>query len=216
MFRKNIYRILAGGLFCLAFSACKLPALTQRDENKTVPASYGQSTDSTNTAAMQWRSYFSDPNLLALIDTALKNNQEINIIGQEIEITRNEVQARKGEYLPFVGLKAGAGVDKVARYTSRGAMEATTDIKPGKEMPDPLPDFLFGAYATWEIDIWHKLHNAQKAAARGTCPASKDVILRSPTWWLKLRMPITNCWRSITSSTSCTRTSISRPMRWRS
>ncbi len=165
MCRKNIYRALAAGSFCLAFAACKIPALTQRNENKTVPASYGRSTDSTNTATILWRNYFSDPYLLALIDTALKNNQEINIIGQEIEITRNEARARKGEYLPFVGLRAGAGVDKVARYTSRGAMEATTEIKPGKEMPDPLPDFMFGAYATWEIDIWHKLHNAQKAAA---------------------------------------------------
>ena len=77
---------------------------------------------------------------------------------------RNEIRARKGEYLPFVGLRGGAGVEKVARYTNIGAMEATTDIKPEKEMPEPLPDFMVGAYATWEVDIWHKLRNARKAA----------------------------------------------------
>jgi hypothetical protein len=39
-----------------------------------------------------------------------------------------------------------------------------TQITPGKEFPDPLTDFTIGAYATYEVDIWHKLHTAKKAA----------------------------------------------------
>jgi NodT family efflux transporter outer membrane factor (OMF) lipoprotein len=46
-----------------------------------------------------------------------------------------------------------------------GANEATTEIEPGREMPEPVPDFMFGAFATWQLDIWNKLHNAKKAAA---------------------------------------------------
>ncbi|MCG7859172.1 TolC family protein, partial [Flavihumibacter sediminis] len=84
---------------------------------------------------------------------------------QEIEISKNEIRARKGEYLPFVGVKAGAGATKVPRYTNIGALEATTEIKPGKEMPEPLGEFGIGAYASWEVDIWHKLRNATKAAS---------------------------------------------------
>src|SRR5690606_21012494 len=53
---------------------------------------------------------------------------------------------------------------KTARYTSVGASEATTEIEPGREMPDPLPDYRFGAFANWEVDIWHKLRNAKKSA----------------------------------------------------
>lgn len=164
MFKRNLYRYLGIGGFCLAYAACKVPELTGRTENKTVPAAFAGSQDTTNIAKIKWKEYFTDPYLAALIDTALKNNQELNITLQEIEITRNEIRARKGEYLPFAGVKGGAGVEKVGRYTSRGASEATTDIKPDKEMPEPLPDFLVGAYATWEADIWHKLHNAKKAA----------------------------------------------------
>ncbi|WP_298741498.1 TolC family protein [uncultured Chitinophaga sp.] len=141
-----------------------MPALVEKTENKAVPAGYNDSQDSTNTATVKWREYFTDPYLTALIDTALKNNQELNITLQEIAIARNEVKARKGEYLPFIGVRGSAGLEKVGRYTSRGASEATTDIKPGKEMPDPLPDFLVGLYANWEVDIWNKLHNAKKAA----------------------------------------------------
>ena len=31
-------------------------------------------------------------------------------------------------------------------------------------MPDPLGDFVIGAYANWEVDIWKKLRNSKKAA----------------------------------------------------
>jgi outer membrane protein TolC len=82
---------------------------------------------------------------------------------QEIEIAKNEVSAKKGEYLPSVGVKVGAGVDKVSRYTNIGAMEKNTEIEPGREMPEPLFDFGVGVQAQWETDIWGKLHNATKA-----------------------------------------------------
>ncbi|MBY0535257.1 MAG: efflux transporter outer membrane subunit [Chitinophagaceae bacterium] len=144
--------------------ACKTPVLNQKTESNGTPAAFAGSSDSANSGAVSWKDYFNDPFLAALIDTALKNNQELNILLQEIEISKNEIQARKGEYLPFVSAGGGAAVEKVGRYTSKGANDATTEIKPGKEMPDPLPDFKIGAVATWEVDIWHKLRNARKAA----------------------------------------------------
>lgn len=162
---KRIARIGLGVAFLsVAITGCKTPVLVTKTENRHVPGSFDSSQDSTNTARLKWREFFTDQNLVSLIDTALHNNQELNITLQEIEISRNEIQARKGEYLPFVGLRGSAGVDKVGRYTVQGATEATTEIKPGKEMPDPVPNFLAGAFATWEIDIWNKLHNAKKAA----------------------------------------------------
>ncbi|WP_345240002.1 TolC family protein [Nibrella saemangeumensis] len=169
MFNKRIHRWLdrvGVPIACLsfAFAACKTPALLTRTENRTLPAYFNNAQDSTNTAKISWRSFFTDPTLVALIDTALKNNQELNITTQELEIARNEVRTRQGEYQPFVGLRGGAGVDKVGRYTLPGATVEATEIKPGKSTPDPLPNLYGGAYATWEIDIWHKLRNAKKAA----------------------------------------------------
>ncbi len=146
------------------YTACNVPHLVQKNERSSVPASYTDSQDTTNMAQVKWKDFFTDPYLAALIDTALKNNQELNITLQEIQISRNEIRARKGEYLPFVGLSGGAGVDKVGRYTNIGAMEATTDIKPGEKMPDAVPNYMFGALASWEVDIWNKLHNAKKSA----------------------------------------------------
>ncbi|WP_134089600.1 TolC family protein [Olivibacter sp. XZL3] len=160
---KYVY-VIAGCLVLITYTGCKTPSLVQREANTETPARYNDSQDTLNTAKLTWKEYFTDPYLDALIDTALHNNQELNITLQEIEISRNEIREKKGEYLPFVGLKGSAGIDKVARYTNIGAMESNTDIKPGREMPEPLPDYLVAAYATWEADIWKKLHNAKKAA----------------------------------------------------
>ncbi|MGA9639741.1 TolC family protein [Flavobacterium sp.] len=164
---NNIRKIKYAGFACVLISlaSCKLPSVVTKEENKIVPAGFaGASQDSTNTASIQWKTYFTDSYLESLISTALENNQELNITLQEIAIARNEVRARKGEYLPFVGVNAGAGVDKVGRYTSKGSSEANTEIMPGKETPDPLADYSFGLSASWEIDIWNKLHNAKKSA----------------------------------------------------
>ena len=149
---------------CVAIAGCKVPALLPSAENKAVPDAYNDNRDTTNISTIQWRSFFTDPDLVNLIDTAVKNNQELLITLQEIEIARNDIRSRHGALLPTVGVRAGAGVEKVGRYTSQGAGDASTDITPGKEMPDPLMDYTVAGYANWEVDIWKKLHNARKAA----------------------------------------------------
>ncbi|PWB27007.1 TolC family protein [Flavobacterium sp. HTF] len=160
---KLQYGIVLG--LCLAAVSCKAPQATAETQTKAaVPETYTDSKDTTNMAAIPWRQYFKDQNLVNLIDTALKNNQELMITLQEIEIAKNDVRIRKGAYLPTVGVRAGAGVEKVGRYTSQGAGDASTEIKPGKETPDPLGDFVVAAYANWEVDIWKKLRNSKKAA----------------------------------------------------
>lgn len=151
-------------LIVVSIWSCTPQLQTSKTENKSVPASYGSSQDTVSGAQHNWRTYFSDPHLIALIDTALKNNQEMNILLQEIEISKNEVRARKAEYLPSVGIGVGAGFEKSAAYTRNGAVEENLDIKEGTAFPEPLPDFMIGAYAKWEVDIWKKLRNGKKSA----------------------------------------------------
>ncbi|MBI1182733.1 efflux transporter outer membrane subunit [bacterium] len=150
-------------VIALTYASC-VPSLMQKTADKTTPESYRGTTDTTNSATIKWRDFFKDPYLVGLIDTALQNNQELNIILQEIAATRTEIQARKGAYLPFVNLKAGTGADKVGRYTSRGANDANTEIMPGKDFPDPLGNNTLQAMASWEVDIWRKLRNARQSA----------------------------------------------------
>ena len=157
-------RTISLAYLCLAIAGCKVPAAVEVHENKSVPVSYNDKQDTTNIAALPYRSFFTDKHLVDLIDTALQRNQELQITLQEVEIARNDIKFRQQPLLPQVGIRGGVGVEKVGRYTSQGAGDASTEIKPGKEMPDPLGDFAVAAFANWEADIWHKLHNSKKAA----------------------------------------------------
>jgi outer membrane protein, multidrug efflux system len=164
MFKFSMKKSVSVAYLCLAIAGCKVPAVVQVQENKSVPVSYNDKQDTTNIAALPYRKFFTDQNLVSLIDTALQRNQELQVTLQEIEIARNDIKFRQQPLLPQIGIRGGIGVEKVGRYTSQGAGDASTEIKPGKEMPDPLGDFTVAAFANWEADIWHKLHNAKKAA----------------------------------------------------
>ncbi len=118
-----------------------------------------------NSAQLPQNAFYTDANLLGLINQALAGNQELKILGEEIQIARNETYARSGEYRPFVTLGTRLGVEKSGRHTRAGAVEDQLEVAPGRDFPDPLPDFLVATNVSWELDIWKKLRNAQRAAA---------------------------------------------------
>ena len=164
MLKKRVSQYLGIAGISFLVSSCITPPVVERTETRTVPARYYDAQDTTNTVRLKWQEFFTDPDLNGLINTALNNNQELNITLQEIQIANSEIRTRKGKYLPFVGIRGGAGVEKVGRYTNIGASEATTDIAPETETPEPLPDYTVSAFASWEVDIWRKMRNAKKAA----------------------------------------------------
>jgi len=164
MHTRKTLNYLGITIVTLIFTACTVPFLGRKTENKTVPQGFNNSKDSLNTAKIKWRDFFKDPNLKTLIDTALKNNQELNIILQDINISKNEIRARKGAYLPFMDIGGMAGVEKVGRYTSQGASDDANYITPSQKVPVNLPNYFLGANVSWEADIWKKLRNAKKSA----------------------------------------------------
>jgi multidrug efflux system outer membrane protein len=164
---KKILNYITTGCIVVLVTACSLPSsLVEKNENKKTPDGYKANTpqDTVNTAKVNWKEFFTDPNLVGLIDTALHNNQEYNIMLQEINVARNEVRARKGEYLPFLSIGASAGVEKPGQYTTQGAVEENLNIREDKPFPEPLPNYALGLNASWEVDIWRKLRNAKKSA----------------------------------------------------
>ena len=78
--------------------------------------------------------------LSSLIDQALVGNQELKILGEDVQIASNEILARPGAYLPFVTLGAGAGLNKYSSFTLPGAGIRDDPYRPGKFFPNPLPE----------------------------------------------------------------------------
>ncbi len=160
---NNLKYIAAVG-FCIVYASCKLPVPIQVPTLKSAPSTYNTSTDTTNSADLKWQEFFNDPNLIALIDTAINNNPEMLMALQDIEMAKNKVQFRHGALLPSVFVGGGIALEKVGTYTSQGAGDASAEITPGNIVPENLGDFTGGIRASWEIDIWGKLKNAKSAA----------------------------------------------------
>lgn len=165
-------RAATAGILCLLVGACA-PALRDvptpgiataaMPAQFTAPTSAGASDGGTATER-RWQVFFAEPELQALITSALAENQELKILLEEIEISRNEARARSGEYLPSVRGRVGGGVEKAGRYTRDGAVEHGVELRPGEEFPEPLPDLAAAAEISWEVDIWGRLRNSTKAA----------------------------------------------------
>jgi len=146
--------------------SCAIFKTPLKEADTSLPDSFNQSetSDSTNSAQINWSDFFEDPYLIALIDSALIHNKELNIVLQKINRANNEIMARKGEYLPSVNAAIGIDGDKVGEYTRAGAIEENLEIKEGKEFPTFLGNYQLGLNASWELDVWKKLRNAKNVA----------------------------------------------------
>ena len=161
---NNIIKIVLLG-FVVTFIGCKSLAPVPEMEKTPMPETFVSLKDSTNNSAkIKWNQFFTDKNLNDLIDIAVKNNVDVKITLQDIEIARNQVKLRHGMLLPNLSIGAGAGIEKVGLYTSQGAGDASAEITPGQIVPENLTNFGLGLHASWEVDIWKKLRNSKKAA----------------------------------------------------
>lgn len=157
--------VLVALAFVMLYS-CGIPKVTTKENEVALPEQFTTSStqDTISSAQIKWKDYFDDKNLLELIEETLNNNKELQIVLQKVAMAQNEIQVRKGEYLPNVGLGVSGDVDKVGEFTRNGAVEQNLAIKEGKEFPDPLTNIAVGVYSTWEVDLWKKLRNAKKVA----------------------------------------------------
>ena len=109
--------------------------------------------------------FFKDPYLKVLIDEALEKNQELKIAEQTILAYEAEIKAKKGEYLPFVGISTIGDSEKVGEFTRNGSVEKQLSLN-HEEFPEPLKNLKIGLSASWELDVWKKLRNQKQAAFR--------------------------------------------------
>lgn len=169
MMIKLKYYLLSFGLFlALMFTNCKPLKTYKQPSLKTMPESYNSKKDSTNDAAINWKSYFTDETLIALIDTALTNNIDLLMTLQKIEMAQQQLNFAKVLGKPFVNAGVSVGQKRFGKYTMDGVGNYDTNfsnnITPDQKISEHLPDFNIGLQSSWEIDIWGKLRNKKMAA----------------------------------------------------
>lgn len=144
---------------------CTTPSmLVQINKQPVLPSSFTSSDTSSSKDSIHWTQISNDTVLKGLIDTAIQNNNEIQIAFQKIELARSQRQFTKGSLLPQVGIGTSGSLRKFGLYTMDGAGNIVTEITPEKFIPIDLPDMYLGVQSSWEIDIRGRLKNLDKAA----------------------------------------------------
>ena len=161
-------KIAYGFLFSIAgLTGCSSLNTALSIPEKTLPDTFTQTVDKNEgitVASVNWREYFTDNNLQNLLDEAVKNNPDLQMALQRIEISRSSVKLANGALLPQVSLNVGGSVRRFGLYTMDGAGNSTTQITPGQTIPTNLPDMYLGMQSSWEIDIWDKLRHQRESA----------------------------------------------------
>ncbi len=164
---KILYKKIPFVILLLGLYGCKLMTPLPRQTPLQTPRTFLERMDSASIGGMKVSEFFSDPNLVALIDTALARNQDIAMAFQRIELARADLWEREAALLPSVSAEASGGVRRYGEYTQEGVGNFDTNfsdnINPDQRMGNPLPDYFVGVRSSWEADIWGKLRTRRRA-----------------------------------------------------
>jgi NodT family efflux transporter outer membrane factor (OMF) lipoprotein len=151
-------------------AACKNYKAIQTPAEQKLPSAYtaNSTADTALHAVIQWRQYFTDTSLQALIDSALQRNNDLLVAMERIKMAEAYLMKARGSFYPNLNGNASAGVERYGDYTMNGVGNYDTNLSPNisgnQKIPNPTPDYFLGLRSTWEIDVWGKLKNKKKAA----------------------------------------------------
>lgn len=143
---------IVGVLFsCISTKKYERPKVASSDAFR----SDSMTTDTNSIAHYNWKQFFNDPTLTALIDEGLKNNFDLRIAIKNIDIAQSYLKQARVELGPSFNIQAKAGVNDPSLNSLQGQAfsQHTT-----------LNDFTLQGNFSWELDIWGKLRYQRKAA----------------------------------------------------
>lgn len=162
--KSSLSYILIVFLGLYSCKVLKVPDVPTNPTLKENPKEFLASADTQTVARIPYKEFFTDADLISLIDTALLYNFDVLAMYQQLEIAKANMVYTKSLLRPTVNANAGIGIRKFGLYTMDGAGNKTTEIRDRQIVPEHLPDYLVGFQANWEIDIWGKLKNRNQAA----------------------------------------------------
>lgn len=142
---KDFYKII---LFALLFSACSfrpdMPNVqTNIEDNATLD--YSAIKD-------KWWEEFKDDELNALMNSALANNNDLLLAQINLEKAGVSLNLARIEFLPNVGLEGSRGKTRTSGLTQTGMPSSKYNLSS------------LNAAASWEIDLWGRIRNTNRAA----------------------------------------------------
>lgn len=166
---SRYFSLLTVVTVCSIAIGCKTVQTPYTRPALQVPDSFRTSTSLPKTDIPVKQRLFRDSLLVKLIDKAVKQNPDMLIAWQRVEIMRSQFQMRQGAMLPQAYADATVSAQRYGDYTMEGVGNFDTNlsgnIKPDQKTPVPVtPNYFLGLRSSWEIDIWGKLKQQKQAA----------------------------------------------------
>jgi multidrug efflux system outer membrane protein len=162
-------------LFITALTACSATAPYKRVE-VNLPASFRGSSESPERqpaiSEISYRSFFTDPVLVSLIDTAMVRNYDLQIALKNIDYAGQSLKQAKLGFFPSLSLGTSGSV---SRPSDNSMNSSSLQSVLGKSY---VEDYTLSLGTSWEIDVWSRIRSKKKrelAAYLKTVEAGKAV-----------------------------------------
>ncbi|MDR2037400.1 MAG: TolC family protein [Bacteroidales bacterium] len=167
----NKYKFILGFVVLVGLTSCGTMKPYQTPVTETGKL-YGEmtSTDTVTIADIPWREYFSDQNLITLIEEGIEKNHDLRIAYTRIQQAEANLSMAKAACFPDISL-----VGQV-NYSGNSFGSRGKDV-----LGYNSTNYTLGISAGWELDIWGKLSSQSKAkyAQFLSSQAYKDLIQTS-------------------------------------
>lgn len=147
---KFLNRLIAVIAFATLFSSCMVGPNFQKVEINSLDTFRSQNTPVDTIMDMQWQDLFQDTTLVALIDSALKNNFDAQIAASRIQESRAYLGYAKADMYPSI------------TYGGTGSFGNTMGSFPTGQ--SGTGSFSASANVNWELVFWGKYRRATEAA----------------------------------------------------
>ncbi len=157
--KRDIYRQMLTLLLMLVVSACSVSKNIKSPE-LSLPTNFrnGTSDDTNGIAVMPWENFFTDEQLIELINKAIANNYDMQLAMKNIDAAKLLVGQVKWNYVPALGINVTASTDRPANSSLNGLSLQQYGIG------NHIEDYSANLSLSWEADIWNKIGNRKKQA----------------------------------------------------
>lgn len=152
--------ILSAVTLLMIISGCNVSRNLETPK-PALPASFRNAiaaTDTSSIADLQWNDLFTDPVLQNLIDSAIRNNFDMQIALKNMESSQLLFKQIKFNHTPQVSLNVSAN-------TNRPSDNSLNGLTLGQFLgTNHIEDYNANLSLSWEADIWGRIRNQSKAA----------------------------------------------------
>jgi outer membrane protein TolC len=116
------------------------------------------SKDTTSIGDLEWKNFFTEKDIVQLIDSAVVRNNDLQIATKNIEIAQYRFTQSKWGNVPQANLFVTANINNPSDNSFTGL---SLNQALGKKT---IEDYSTGVSLSWEADIWGKIKSQKKGA----------------------------------------------------